>query len=420
MRQMAGYSYWTGRTTPVRQYPWLAVDERCEILVIGGGATGALLGYRFAEDGNDVCLLTKLPVGYGVTAFGSGILEYDGNLSLVQLGKSIGRGEAVDCLRRYRDALDSVEALCLNLEPEVDFRRRDILSYTSDENHGDFFNTEYLIRRHNSFEVEYLDRAATRDRYSFPIEDGILSERLGAEIDPYRFTQSLVDRAVKKYGMRCYENTEVVSIGRSNGKIAAKTATGQTICADKLIFAAGLEQSDYIKCYTGRRTAFTVVTEPISRFVGYESRVLVRNDDGSGFHLRTTPDNRLLITGSDSLFPEPADRRFSKLTGYERIAESRYERLTKRLREMFCGIERIVPAYCYAVRYGYTADLLPVIGETPDYENVYFCMESGSENILTAEIAADLLMRKYHGEAMGITTFSPSRKSLVKRFAFME
>ena len=92
MRHTTGYSYWTNQASPARQYPWLASDERCEVLVLGGGLTGALLGYRFAGDGNDVCVVSRLPVGYGATAFGSGILEYDGNLSLVQLGKSTGPG----------------------------------------------------------------------------------------------------------------------------------------------------------------------------------------------------------------------------------------------------------------------------------------------------------------------------------------
>ena len=45
-------------------------------------------------------------------------------------------------------------------------------------------------------------------------------------------------------------------------------------------------------------------------------------------------------------------------------------------------------------------------------------MESGPENILTAEIAADLLMRRYHGEPVGLKFFSPSRKSLARRLAF--
>ena len=417
MRQTTGYSYWTNQTGPVRQYPWLASDESCEVLVLGGGVTGALLGYRFAEDGNDVCLLTKLPVGYGATAFNSGILEYDNNLSLVQLGKSIGRQTAVDCLNRYRDALDSIETLCAGLEPETGFRRRDVLSYTSDGNHGGFFHTEYLVRRHNGFEVEYLDRAATRDHYSFPVEDGILSQGLGAEVDPYRFTQALVNKAAKEYGLRCYENTEAVSIDLSNGHVTVKTAVGRTVHADKLIFATGLEQNDYLKLFSGRRAVFTVVTEPVDTFTGYDSRVLIRNDEGSGFHVRTTPDNRLMITGSDSFF-SGVDRRFSKLVGLEKLGGVRYERLTRTLRELFCGIGRIVPAYCYAGAYGYTSDLLPVIGETEDYQNVYFCMESGPENILTAEIASDLLMRRYHGEPVGLKFFSPSRKSLARRLAF--
>lgn len=417
MRQTTGYSYWTNQTGPVRQYPWLASDESCEILVLGGGMTGALLGYRFAEDGNDVCLITKMPVGYGTTAFNSGIMEYDNNLSLVQLGKSIGREQAVDCLERYRDALDSVETLCSGLEPETGFRRSDVLSYTSDGNHGDFFHTEYLVRRHNGFEVEYLDRAATRDNYSFPVEDGILSSGMGAEIDPYRFSQALLNTASKEYGLRCYENTEAVSIDLQNGHIVVKTGTGRMIHAKRLVMANGLEQNEYLHLLSGRRAVFTVVTEPVDSFAGYDSRVLLRNDEGSGFHVRTTPDNRLLITGSDSLF-SGVDRRFSKLAAIEKFAGLRYERLTKTLQEMFCGIGRIVPAYCYAGTYGVTADLLPVIGETGDYPGVYFCMESGPENVLTAEIASDLLMRHYHGESMGIKLFAPSRKPLARRLAF--
>lgn len=417
MRHTTGYSYWTNQTSPIRQYPWLASDERCEVLVLGGGLTGALLGYRFAGDGNDVCVVSRLPVGYGATAFGSGILEYDGNLSLVQLGKSIGRQAAVEYLERCRDALDSIEALCEELSADAGFQRRDILSYTSDGNHGDFFHTEYLVRRHNGFEIEYLDRAATRDHYSFPVEDGILSAGMGAELDPYRFTQALMDRASREYGLRCYENTEAVSIDLSNGKVTVRTSTGRTVHADRLVLATGLGQNDYLKLLSGRRTVYTVVTEPVDHFIGYESRILLRNDEGSGFHVRTTPDNRLMITGSDSLF-SGADRRLLKLAGGGRLEALRYERLTEKLRRMFCGIDRITPAYCSAGSYGCTADLLPVIGETEDYRGVYFCLDSGPENALTAEIAADLLMRRYHGEPAGTKLFSPSRKTLSRRLPF--
>ncbi len=417
MLKTAGYSYWTNQTSPVRQYPWLSLDENCEVLVIGGGVTGALLGYRFAEDGLNVCLISKLPIGYGASAFSSGILEYDNNLSLVQLGKNIGRQAAVECLERYRDALDSIETLCSELKLETGFQRRDVLSYTSDRSHGDFFHTEYLVRRHNGFDVEYLDRAATRDQYSFPVEDGILSTGMGAEIDPYQFAQALLNQASERYGLRCYENTEAVSIDVSGGRVVVKTGTGHTIFAERLIMATGLEQNDYLRLFSGKRAVFTVVTEPVDGFAGYDSRVLLRNDEGSGFHIRTTPDNRLLITGSDSFFAG-VDRRFSKLAGFGKLADLRYERMIRVLREMFCGIGRIIPAYCYAGTYGITADLLPVIGEAEGYPNVCFCLESGPENALTAEVAADLLIRLHRGETVGFKAFHPARKSLNRRFAF--
>lgn len=416
MSQTTGRPFWTSGTSPAKQYPWLSSDESCEILVLGGGATGALLGYRFAEDGSDVCLLTRRPAGYGATAFGSGILEYDSNLSLVQLGKSIGRQAAVDCLNRYKAALDHVEELCSSLD-ETGWTRRDILSYTSDGDHGDFFHTEYLVRRHSGFPVEYLDRRGTRDDYSFPVEDGILSKELGAEVDPYRFTQSLLKRASKEFDFRCYENTEAVSIDLSDNRVTVQTNTGRTIYADKLVFATGLSQNDYLKSLAGKKAVFTVVTEPVASFTSYEDRALLRNDEGRGFHIRTTDDDRLMITGSDSLF-SGVEHRFSKASGFRKLEELRYEKLTKYLREMFCGIDDIAPAYAYTATYGYTADLLPVIGEIPDYRNVYFCMESGPENILTAEIAAELLLARYHGEEPGAKLFHPGRKTLSRRAIF--
>ena len=88
------------------------------------------------------------------------------------------------------------------------------------------------------------------------------------------------------------------------------------------------------------------------------------------------------------------------------------------LDEMFCGIGGIVPCHCFSGTYGYTADMLPVIGEHEDYQNVYFCMESGPENALTAEIAADLLMRLYHNEPYELKLFSPKRRSLARRAIF--
>ncbi|MGI5897255.1 MAG: NAD(P)/FAD-dependent oxidoreductase [Oscillospiraceae bacterium] len=417
MRKFTSTPFWTDEAKPLCQYPWLAQNERCEVLVLGGGLTGAVLAYHFAADGADVCLLTRTPVGYGATAYGTGIMEYDNNLSLVQLGKSIGKQAAVDCLNRYCDALDSIEALCDSLDADVGFARRDALSYTPDGDHGDFFHTEYLIRRHNGFDVEYLDRAAARDRYSFPLEDGILSKGLAAEMDPYRFTQALVQKASKEFGLRCYEMSEATAIDLSGGRVTVQTNTHQTIRADKLVLATGMSQNDYLKLLSGKKAVFTVVTEPVDSFPGYDGRTILRNDAGSGFHIRTTPDDRLIISGSDSLF-SGVDRRFAKLSGPARLTELRYEKLMKTLDEMFCGIGGIVPCHCFSGTYGYTADMLPVIGEHEDYQNVYFCMESGPENALTAEIAADLLMRLYHNEPYELKLFSPKRRSLARRAIF--
>ena len=75
-------SAWTSLTPAPAQYRWLDEDIACEVAVVGGGITAAMVAMRFAEAGIDTILLSDSPLGYGSTAVSSGIMTLSGEENL--------------------------------------------------------------------------------------------------------------------------------------------------------------------------------------------------------------------------------------------------------------------------------------------------------------------------------------------------
>lgn len=408
--------FWTSVDEVPAVYPWLSKYEQCDVLIIGGGIAGALAAYRFSSSGIDTVLVSRSPVGFGTSAFSAGTMEYDNGLSLSALGKMIGKGDAVRCFQLFSEALDQVEAICKELPPEVHFVRRDCLNFSSEEEDEALFHTEYLMRRHNDFDVDYMEQSNTRESYSFPVRAGILSKGLAAELDPYFFLQALLAKAAEQ-GCRVYENTAVTEMDITTDHVVCNTATGRTVTAKKVIMATGCEQNEYVKVLAGKRSAFTSVTRPIKTLSGYDTRAILRDNDAN-VRIRTTPENRLIISGQDSSVVG-ANGKIANLVGSPKLALFRHGQLEQHLEEMFCGMDPLDYDYRFSAAYGYTADGLPVIGKHRHFDHLYFNMASGPDGILSAELASRLLLALYQGDHREEERlFSPNRKALIRRSMF--
>lgn len=408
--------FWTSVDEVPVVYPWLSKNEQCEVLIIGGGISAALAAYRFALGGVETTVVSRSPLGFGSTGTSMGIVEYDNGLSLAALGKSIGKADAVSCFKLFAESLRKVEEICLTLGESVDFSRRDSLRFTADED-DDTFHTEYLLRRHSGFAVEYVEQSDLRDRYSFPARSGINAKELAGELDPYAFTQALFARAAD-HSCRIYENAEITELDIHSSHVVCLCETGRTITANKVIMATGWEQNNYLKVLSGKRSAFTNATKPLQEIAGYDSRAILRDEDAH-VRIRTTPENRLLISGQDSSVVG-ADGKIRNLLGSPKLAQFRHGQLEQYLSEMFYTAGEIDYDYHFSGTYGITPDGLPVIGEHPDYRNLYFNLPSGPDGILSAELASRQLFDLYRGErgGDGYRLFSPERKALVRRSMF--
>lgn len=407
-------AFWTAVNPVAQQYPWLNEDIECEVAVIGCGVTAALCALRFAKAGYDTVMVGASPVGFGGTSLSSGMMSIDGEHCLTSLVEEIGADRAMMAVDLMQQAVGQYEQLCGSMEDNCGFKRMDSLRYAADKRNEEHIRREYSLRLHNGIDAELLSAQTAAEQFTFPLQAGVYSKGVGAQIDPYRFVQA-VAKAAAQEGVRIYENTGVNVIDKSDpDTVSLECAWGHTIKAPYVIVAAGLETERQCGGMERTATVYTVVTEPLTDFSGWRGPCLIHNEEIPEIYLTVTPDNRILIGGLGSVLLDERGR-MAGIVDMSAIMQKRYEQLEKRLHEMFPAIRNMTVEYVYSARTGRTGDGLPVLGRLPDEDRIAYALCCGDDGLLYSEIASRLLLEQYQGKCnqqMGL--FSPMREWRVK------
>lgn len=178
-----------------RQYPWLCADEECEVLVIGGGSTGCIAAHTLARSGIDTALISQSPIGYSNICADSATLANQNELMLTTLSKVIGRDDALSCFSQLNDSLDYIEKISHELGG-FDFKRKDSFLYTDKPEKVNDLHAEYLMRKHNGFDVSFIEKADAREDFSFEVAAGIMTSGGAGELDSYKFCHVLAKDAI--------------------------------------------------------------------------------------------------------------------------------------------------------------------------------------------------------------------------------
>lgn len=392
---VAGAPFWTATAKVPNQYPYLSENIDCEIAVVGGGISGALCAYKLQQAGIDTVLLDSSLIGFGGTSTSSSILQYDVDYDLSSLKDLIGPDKAVRAFRACERGLNEIEKTTKDLGSNVGFTRRDSFYYASDDCGAQMMKQEYLLRRHHEFPVEFIDSVKAAERFSFRVEAGIYAAGMAGEIDPYRFTQALVTDAVS-IGLRVFENTSVETVTPDLHGISLLTGTRHTVRAKKMVNATGFQAAKESGNITQKRTTFCVVTAPVDGFSGWYNRCIIRDNNMPYIYLRTLPDDRILIGGLDSSFID-ASGSFSGFLHMPIIVQRKYAYLEQKLISMMTGIDNIAAEYRFAGVTADTGDGLPYIGVREGFPNVYYDICGGSNGIVYAQLAADIIRDLYLG-----------------------
>lgn len=379
--------FWLLKNGLITSYPSLQSDEKCDVLVIGGGITGSLIAHQMIEDGYNTILIDKRELCNGSTSATTSMLQYEIDVPLYELIEKIGKKGAVESYKACSEAIDTMEILSKMIRSNAGFKRKKSLYFASKKKDMQWLQKEYTTRKDAGFEVKWLTAEQILEKFGFENTYGGIVSKQGASIDAFQFAHELCKYNVSK-GLKIFDKTEMIKVEYHKGFNLVTVDSGFQIRAKKIIYCIGYESKNLLKeSFVNLKSTYAVVSEvDVDKFKNINS-TLVWNTDDPYLYMRTTDDGRLLIGGGDEDFYG---------------AEKRDALLDKKEKEILKNLKKIKPDYhfysdfVWAGTFGETKDGLPYIGVHEKFKNSYFVLGFGGNGItfsVTGMEMASLFMK---------------------------
>ncbi|WP_305806130.1 FAD-dependent oxidoreductase [Stenotrophomonas sp. YIM B06876] len=378
----SGYPYWAIKNGLMHAFPRLEQDLRCDVLVVGGGITGALIADELGRHGHQVVVVEQRDVGWGSSAASTALLQYEIDTHMVDLARQYGEQNALLAYRACAEAIPMLQALCKPLR-DVDFAPMHSLYYASKRGHRRALAAEFALRRRHGFDVQWLEPADIQDGFGFSAPAAILS-RLAARVDPYRLAYRLLAR-LEKHGAAVFDRTRIEHLQATQRRVLATTADGHRIRANHLVMAAGYASQQWLRQPVARnRSSYAFITDPMSEAqLGRLGNTMLWESARPYLYLRSSGDGRLLVGGDDDSIDLPARR--------DARVERKAGKLLKKLTGLFPQLEPVV-AFSWGGTFAETADGLPFFGPHPQYgPRLHFAMAYGGNGITYSMLGAGLI-----------------------------
>lgn len=384
----SGYPFWAIKNGLMHAFPKLLDDHRCEVVVIGGGITGALIADDLVAHGHDVIVVERRDIGWGSSAASTALLQYEIDTHLIDLAERYGEADAVSAYQSCADAIGEIEILATDVG-DVDFERQQSLYYASDEGDTAILREELALRQKHGFEAEWLDRDEIKERFGFEAPGAILTH-LAAVIDPYRMAYRLFKRLVSRGG-QVFDRTHVEDIRPDAEGVTLRTTAGMSIRCQYLVMAAGYESQRWLEQRLAvNHSSYAFITDPMSHEeLGPLSSTMMWESARPYLYMRTTLDGRLLVGGDDDDVDIPSRR--------DRRVNDKAEGLARKVQALFPALP-INPAFAWGGTFAETEDGLPFFGPHEQYgSRVLFAMAYGGNGISYSMIGAGLLRARIEG-----------------------
>ena len=378
----SGYPWWTVRNGLPHQFPPLRADLRCDVAVIGGGISGALIADEFAGHGHDVAVFDGRDVGWGSTAASTAMLQYEIDTPMTDLAKRYGEADALLAYQSCVEAIGMLRAKAGEVR-DVGFARADSLYYASKARHAKPLRAEFELRKQHGFAVRWLDAAAVRDRYGFDAPAAILS-RVAARMDPYRMTYRLLAR-LQRRGAAIHDRTTIATMRPHARGVELHSSDGLRIDARHVVLASGYESQHWLKQRVARnRSSYAFISDPLEDgAMGPLAHTLFWETARPYLYMRGSDDGRVLIGGADDAIDLPARR--------DRKVDAKSRKLLQQAQALFPQLP-LRPAFAWAGTFAETKDGLPYFGPHPQHgSRVLFAMAYGGNGIAYSMLGAGLL-----------------------------
>ena len=124
MNLTSSHPFWSVSNGLPASYPSLQRDVSCDVVVIGGSITGALVALHLTEAGVKTLVIDKRDIGTGSTSASTALLQYEIDVPLRELIKKVGHGDATRSYHLCREAIGKVGRLANRLKIECGFENK--------------------------------------------------------------------------------------------------------------------------------------------------------------------------------------------------------------------------------------------------------------------------------------------------------
>lgn len=387
MNLKAGYPFSLIKNGLVAEYPKLEKDLRADVVVIGGGISGALTAWHLIEAGIGCVVVDARTIGLGSTCASTSLLQYEIDTPLHKLATMIGMGKAARSYHLCKDAIDQLVSLA-HLISFTDIQEKQSLYYAAHKKDIPSLKLEFETRKKQGFDVKYLEPAALHKLISIDAAGAILSAN-AAQTDAYMFTHALYGDALKK-GLQVYDRTPVDRIHHKKTSVEMFTRDGYRIRAKKLIYATGYEVVNYIdQPIVKLKSTYATISEPLSADKPFwKNEMLIWNTADPYLYMRVI-GNRIVVGGRDEDFYSPEKR--------DKLLKTKTRQLSVDIKKVFPELS-FLPEFSWTGTFGSTKDGLPYIGPYKKLPNGYFALGFGGNGITFSLIAANIIVDQLKGK----------------------
>lgn len=377
-----GNIFWNSGMNIKYSYPYLKQDKSCDILVIGGGMSGALSAYYQAKQGYNVIIIEKNLIGF--------------NSTLENIGAMYSKLDSINCVKRNTSEIKRLQSLFndakLDLSQivkdmresgfEVEYTECDYLNFSSKATGRFALSKIYDTECINGEKINLVEQNEIFDIYS-----ALEYKDKGVILNPYIFNQELVQMLSQMPNVEVYENTCAESINSKEREVEVQTTNRFKIHASKVILATGVDLIKYLK--EDMLDIYKTYNVVAKLSTNVRPMSFVAKENGTDRILRVTNEQvilsgedikRKLDNASDIYEERQADGKYKKL----------YNVLSKLLNEDSFKIKN-----CFYGVFLQTSDGLGIIDEIDDMPNVYCNLGVGKNGILQNVIGAKMLKNIY-------------------------
>lgn len=376
-----GNIFWEEEMEIKYNYPYLTQDIDCDVLVIGGGISGAVSAYYQAKQGYSVVIIEKNLIGYSSTLenIGIAIKNNDDNFLNKMPKKDYSRFNNLK-----EQAIKELLAILSEIngkEKKVEYSVCDFLKYS------DKITGRYSISK--QFESETAQNSKldlVEENEILNLQSAIRYENNAVVLNSYVFCQELVNMLSNSGKVKVFENTCADSINSEENKVEVQTTNRFKICAKKVILSTGIDVLKYLKDEEIEIYKTYNIVAKLPEYLQKDNLVAMDN----------VCNNKIIkVSGKNVMLSnEDIKIRGTEILDEKSFSNGKYKKLYNNLYKL-TNFDGLNIKNCFFGKYLLTKDHLPVIDEIENMPNVYCNVGVGKNGIVHNIIGGVLLQNIY-------------------------